>query len=160
MNVQFFGGGDRKKLLQELNEKYGIVDPGFLFLETGKQKIRAFSGSMNRDEIVHLSENVRIELIGTYFAREDEMIGLRLSFDAPYLKGVEVSKGIAELTDEEVELWMRGDSLIKEIPLGVYVMKHNEDFLGCGYSTGKKILNYIPRERQNRSKLNSSKKIV
>lgn len=152
MNVNFLIGNDRKKLLADLKDKFGIVDPGFLFLETGKQKIRAFSGSLDADAILDLSDSIRIELIGIYFARRDELTGLRLSFDAAMLHGVKVAKGILQLEDSELELWMRGEPFVKDLPLGIYVVKNNDDYVGCGYSTGKKLLNYVPRERQIRSK--------
>jgi len=152
MNVNFLMGAERKKLLAELKDKFGIVDPGFLFLETGKQKIRAFSGSLSVDDILNLSQSVRIELIGIYFARQDELTGLRLSFDAAMLHGVEVANGVIELEDSEVNLWMRGESFMKDLPVGIYIIRNKEDFLGCAYSTGKKLLNYVPRERQIRSK--------
>jgi NOL1/NOP2/fmu family ribosome biogenesis protein len=148
MNVRFITGSGRKHLLESLKERFGIVDPGFLFLETGKQKIRAFSGSLSSDDIMRLSEHVRIELIGTYFARQDELTGLRLSFDAPLLEGVAVVKGIIDISDEELPLWMQGESFLKDLPVGIYVVRHKQDFVGCGYSGGKKLLNYVPRERQ------------
>ena len=152
MYAQFILGNDRKKLLAELNDKFGIVDPGYLFLETGKSKIRGFSGSLTREDIMNLDEFVRIELVGTYIARDDELTGLRLSFDAPHIKGIEVTKKIIELSKEEFDKWIYGEPLAKTLDLGIYVVSFMGDTWGCSYSTGSKLLNYIPKERIIRKK--------
>ncbi len=147
MNAKFLLGNDRKKLLQEFSNRFGIVDPGYLFIETGKSKIRGFSGSLAREDIMNLDEFARIELIGTYIARDDEMTGLRLSFDAPHIKGIQVTKNVIELNAEEFEKWRYGEPLAKELEIGIYVVSFLGDTWGCGYSTGQKLLNYIPKER-------------
>ncbi len=149
MNVRFLNPGERKKLLIELRERFGIENLPYLFLETGKQKIRAFSGSLSKEELVTLGAVTRIEIIGVYFARRD--LGLRLSFDATQLLQKEIKERIIELTDADLELWMRGQQLETELEEGVYVVRHAPDFLGCAYSSGKKLFNYVPKERQIRT---------
>lgn len=82
MNAKFLSSGEKKKLLSELNERFGIEKLNYIFVETGKQKIRAFSGTLSKEELVRLGAFARVELVGIYFARRDDMSGLRLSLDA------------------------------------------------------------------------------
>ena len=46
MNIKFISSGEKKKLLRELNEKFGISKLPYLLFETGKEKIRGFSGTL------------------------------------------------------------------------------------------------------------------
>jgi len=38
--------------------------------------------------------------------------------------------------------------IILEKENGYFLIKYNDDFLGCGKSTGNKILNYVPKARR------------
>ena len=150
MNIHFLNSGERKRLIADLQERFGISKINYLLLEAGKGKMRAFSGDMSKEEILQLSEIARVELIGIYFARRDEMSGLRLSVDGAILLKDEIDKNVIEIDKAQVASWMRGEDLQIEIEKGVYVVKHGRDVLGCGFSNGKKVYNYVPRERQVR----------
>lgn len=150
MNAKVLNAGERKKFLAELNDKFGIEaeDLNYVFVETGKGKMRVFSGSLSRDEIIELSEISHIEIVGLYFARYDDMSGLRLSLDGTHLLGDAIKKNVFEVNLEQAHDWMRGEDLAVELERGVWVIKHGEDYLGCGFSNGTKMFNYIPRERK------------
>ena len=47
---------------------------------------------------------------------------------------------------------MRGNGLALESEKGIHVIKHGEDFLGCGYSDGQKLWNFVPKERRIRTR--------
>ena len=148
MNAHFLSSSERKKLLSELNERFGIEKLNYIFVETGKQKIRAFSGSMTKEEMLKLSEIARVELIGMYFARRDDMSGLRLSLDAMHLLKNQINKNLIEIDDNQFGEWMQGMNLDIAMVKGVYAVKHKEDMIGCGFSSGARLFNYVPRERQ------------
>ena len=148
MNAKFLSSGEKKKLLAELNERFGIEKLNYIFVETGKQKIRAFSGTLSKEELVRLGDFARVELIGLYFARRDDMSGLRLSLDALHLIKNQINKSVIEIDDNQFGEWMQGMNLDISIGKGVYVVKHKGDILGCGFSSGNKLFNYVPRERQ------------
>ena len=54
MNAKFLSSGEKKKLLSELNERFGIEKLNYIFVETGKQKIRAFSGTLSKEKLCGL----------------------------------------------------------------------------------------------------------
>ncbi len=148
MNFRILNSGEKKKLLQQLGERFGISKLNYLLVETGRGKIRAFSGTLNREEILRLEEIARIELVGLYLARRDEMSGLRLSMDAIHLLDEQISKNIIEINEEEFRIWIRGGFLDTDKGEGVYIVKFGDDFVGCGYSNGKKLYNFVPKERR------------
>jgi NOL1/NOP2/fmu family ribosome biogenesis protein len=147
MNTRFLNPGERKKLLIFLKERFGIEGVNYLFVETGKEKIRAFSGTLSRDELVRLGMFARVEIVGSYFARNDAVGGIRLSMDALHILGHRVKEHIVELTREEFRRWMRGEQISTELEQGMYIIKYQDDFLGSGYSNGTRLFNYVPKER-------------
>ncbi len=152
MTVHFLSSGEKKAFIRELNEKYGVETLNYIFSQSGKEKIRGFSGTMSREELTQLSEFARVEFAGLYFARR-ESFGLRLSFDAIHLLSKEITKGVAELTYEQSLIWMSGSSLELDLEPGIYIVRSGEDFIGCGHATGGRLHNYVPKERQVKLKV-------
>ncbi len=149
MNIKFLSSGEKKKLFQELDGLFGIGKLDYIFIETGKEKIRAFSGDLTKDEIILLNDAVRIELVGMYFARK-EPFSLRLGFDATQLLSDKIKEGFIELNEDDFKLWMGGNVLKMDADDGLYAVKYGNDFLGCGYVKDEKMYNYVPKERQLR----------
>lgn len=156
MNAKFLNSKEKKELTEELEELYGINNlNNYQLLETGKKKIRAFSGTLSKEEIIKLSQSIRIEIIGMYMVskRDDQA---RINFDAlPILKN-QISKNIIEITKEQLEKWIRGQDLEIKAQRGTIVLKFEEDLVGVGKSNGEKIFNYIPKERKIKTPLPKS----
>ncbi len=148
MKLKFLTSKEKREIVNELKERFGIAELPYLLLETGKEKIRAFSGSMTREEIKELSQIANVEIIGMYFVKKENK--LRLSFDASVLLRDEGLKNTIETNNSEKELWLRGDNLDIAAENGVYLIKNGSDLLGCGISDGKKIINCVPKERRIR----------
>ncbi len=144
--IAFLSSSDKKKLLAEIEARFGIELRDYLFLQAGKERVRAFSGTLSREELLSLSEFARVEFAGAYLARQ-ESFGLRLAFDMTHVLSSRFTKGVIELSSEEFELWMRGETLVRELEAGVYVVRYGEDFLGSGYASHGKLYNYVPKER-------------
>jgi NOL1/NOP2/fmu family ribosome biogenesis protein len=153
MNISYIHGGEKKKLLIRLSEQFGIENLPYLLIRTGKEKVRAFTGSLSKDEINELGSIANVEIIGLYLFKEEH--DLRLSFEAPIALKDQITKGIIEISDTDAEEWMRGFDLPMQISPGAVVVKNKEDFLGCGRSTGQKIANYVPKDRRIKSKRSS-----
>ena len=147
MNLKFIKSGEKKRILAELEEKFGITELPGIMLETGKEKIRVFSGTMTRDEILELRGIANVEAIGLYLIKREK--ALRLSLDAPHM--LDVKKSFFEINDEQFKDWIRGKDLDLKIKPGIYVVKHNEDLLGCGVSNGTVVFNFMPKERRIRN---------
>lgn len=147
MNTRFLNPGERKRLIAFLRERFGVESVNYMFIETGREKIRAFSGTLSREEIVRLGMFSRVELVGLYFARNDPVGGMRLSFDGLHAVQHAITSHTVELTESEFAEWMSGKHLDRVLEKGMYVMTHEGDFVGCGYSNGTRLFNYVPKER-------------
>ena|SRR3989344_2145330 len=146
MRLHFIKSSEKRRLVEELELIYGIEKVPYLLLETGKQKLRGFSGSLSKDEIKELSHIIRVEVIGLYlFSKRDEDI--RISFDSISLLRDKIKKSTLEITEEQLHKWLRGNDLEIKVPSGIVVIKQKDDLFGIGKSNGEKIFNYVPRER-------------
>ena len=150
MNVRFIKTPEKRKIIAELQEQYGISELPYLLLETGKEKIRGFSGHLSKDELIKIGSIANVEIIGIYLVKKEQ--DWRISLDAAHLLQAQITKGIIEIDDEQLFLWIRGHDIEfkNEIPKGTFVVKHNGDFIGCAKSNGAKLFNYVPKERRIR----------
>lgn len=144
--IAFLSSSEKKKLLNEMEERFGWKIKDCMFLQAGRERIRAFTGTLSREELNLLSEFARVEFAGAYFVRQ-EPFGLRLSFDMTQLFAEEFSQNVIDLTPEEFTQWMHGESLIKDVADGFYVVRHGSDFLGSTFVKKGKLYNYVPKER-------------
>ena len=149
MKPHFIKSSQKREILAELEEIYGITNLPYLLLETGKKKIRAFSGSLSKEEISQLDSVANIEIIGMYIISKKD-ISPRINFDALTLKEIksQITKSIIEINDEQLQLWLRGYDLDIQSNQGIIVLKFKEDLVGIGKSNGQKIFNYLPKERK------------
>lgn len=147
--INFLKSGEKKKLLAELDKIYGISRLNYILIRTGQDKIRGFSGSMNREEIEELADIANLEIIGGYIFKEEKG-GLRLSLDASHVLGEEATKSVLEVSEEQFTSWLKGNDLDIEREKGIVLIRHASDFAGCGISDGKKIINFVPKERRIR----------
>ena len=150
MNLDIYDSKRRKRLLEQLNERFGITEIPKLLFETGKERIRAFNGDLTIDELYGLSRITNIEFLGSYLFRADEERSVRLSFDACLLFANQITKNIIDISDEQLKIWMRGENLPFVIQKGMYIVRHGKDFFGCTTSDGEKLINYVPKERRLR----------
>ena len=147
MNIHFINSPEKRKSVSALNEQFGISELPYLLLWTGSEKIRAFSGSLSKDEIMKIGTIAPIESIGLYLLKKE--FDWRLSLDATILLKNQISKSIIDISDEQLGMWIKGlDLNIKSDFKSTIAIKHNNDFIGCGKSNGEKIFNYIPKERR------------
>ena len=149
MNTHFIKSSDKKKILEKLNEQFGITNIPYLLIASGKEKIRAYSGHLSKDEIIDMGKLINIEVVGAYLLKEENE-EYRLSFDAPIILKNQITKSIVEINKEQFESWIRGNDLDITAEKGVVVIKYQEDFLGSGKSNGEKIFNYVPKDRRLR----------
>ncbi len=150
--INFINSKEKKKILEELQNLYGITNLPYSFSEAGKKKIRAFSGTMTRDEIQELTEITNVEVIGMYmFNQKDD--DLRINFDALPLLKDQISKSIININENQYNHWIRGQDIDFVSPSGTYVLSFNGDLVGIGKSNGVKIFNYIPKERKLKTQM-------
>ena len=146
MNIHFIKSSEKKDIIEQLNKQFGIEDLPYLLIESGKEKIRAFSGTMNKDEILELGRMANIEAIGLYLIKKEH--DLRLSFDATQILKEQIKNKIVEIDEKSYNLWIRGYDLPIVTKNGAVVIKYQDSFIGCGRSNGEKIINHVPKERR------------
>lgn len=148
MNIHFIKTPEKRRIVEQLKEQFGVENLPYLLIESGKEKIRAFSGSLSKEEITEISNLVRVELVGLYLIKKEH--DLRLSLDATTILKSQITKNILELDDEQFQKWIRGKDLELSSPKEheTYVIKYKSDFVGCGKSNGKIIFNYVPKDRR------------
>lgn len=144
MNLTFLNNKERKQLQEKL-EKFGIKELPRHLIQTGREKIRAFSGEISGDEIMSIWNNFRVEGIGLNILNiSDEEP--RITLDGLHL--LKPAKSILELTKEQAKEWMAGKDLEIKAERGYIALKFEDDLIGTGKSTGNIILNFLPKERR------------
>ncbi len=138
---------EKKKILAKLNEQYGISKLPYLLIKFGEDKIRIYSGSLSNEELNTLASSLNIENIGLYSMKQ-EKDGIRLTLDGLQLLKNQITKNITNIDDKQAENWLRGNDLDIQTGRGFKILKNNDEFLGCGKSTGERIANFVPKERR------------
>jgi len=159
--INFIFKSDKEKILEKL-EYYGIKNLPFLLCYSGKEKIRGYSGSLSKEELIELNEAVSIELIGLYlFNQYENQNELRLSFDAIHALKNQITKNIIELDDKQSEEFMKGRDIMfneqeklkfKDEKPGFKIIRQasTQELLGTGKLSEARIANYMPKERRLR----------
>ncbi len=138
---------EKKKISERLNKQYGIANIPFELIRFGEEKMRIFSGSLSKEQLIILDKVLRIENIGLYFAKQ-EIGGIRLTFDGIQIFKNQITKNILELNQEQANDWLKGNEIQIKAESGFKTLKYKDEFIGCGKSTGEKIANYMPKERR------------
>jgi NOL1/NOP2/fmu family ribosome biogenesis protein len=159
MIIQILDSTKKKDFLSEV-DYLGEIKTNYLFVKTGKETVRAFSGSLHVDDILKIWRNVHIEGVGLYvgkqFVDKHGRKETRLSLDALHLFKNQIKKNILELNDEQIDSWFHGNNIqlneeqrLKYKFTGFVVVKYGEDFAGTGKLTEQGILlSFLPKERR------------
>lgn len=144
MNYKILSKKESTKIIEDLKEQFGIkdlkLDYGFVQKE---DKIFLISKDLAKIDYKEL----RINNIGLYFCTIANN-GIRLSIEGSQIIGKKATKNVIEIFDEELQYWFNGEALVRKNISGFVLIKHNNDFLGCGYGKEGLIINYIPKERR------------
>ncbi|MEK6848176.1 MAG: tRNA pseudouridine(55) synthase TruB [Nanoarchaeota archaeon] len=141
---------EKERILNKLKEDYGIGQINGTLLETGKGKIRLFTGNLAQEEVNRIIFNIRTEMIGIYLAKKDEN-ETRISFDSLSLFRNEVSKSVIEISDEDAKIWGNGEEIGTDAQNknnGFVIIRNNGNLLGCGKIKDGQIKNFVPKERR------------
>jgi NOL1/NOP2/fmu family ribosome biogenesis protein len=145
-------GKERMKIIDKLNEQFGIKDIKGNLLKRGKDRIFLFEGNFGKKDIDKLDKVTFIERVGVYFAKEEEQ-GIRLSIEGSQILKNQMTKNIIELTEKEMETWMMGHEVIRKNNVtGFVIIKYKDDMLGTGKASEEKITNFIPKSRRLKDK--------
>ncbi len=138
-----------KDLLQILQEQYqtGKIKLPYRFYRNNKGRIFIVSPDIEKIDF----KKLRINNLGLYFANHSDN-SLRLTIEGSQIIGPLATKNVIEISKEEVTEWMRGEPLNKTITQTEFVIiKHENDYLGCGRKSGETIANFLPKSRRIKS---------
>ena len=145
MKIQVLDNAKKKKFIAELSG-FGLKKIPQMLVRSGKERIRAFSGSLSREEIMEIWRMFPIEGVGLYVGKEfvnrSGVREVRLSVDGIQMllaSGVRGSgcRGVGRvvvLTEEQEEEWFLGHDIEVESDLseGFVLVKSGGDFVGMG----------------------------
>lgn len=146
LKLKILNSREKKKLLEELSAVYGIkqLKLDYVFMQNPKGRIYI----TNRDIEKIPLEKLRINSLGLYFAMQDR-VGLRLSVEGSQIIGKHATKNIIELNQEQAQEWFSGRDIETQSQLkGFVLVKHKNDFLGCGNLSKGILHNYLGKERR------------
>jgi NOL1/NOP2/fmu family ribosome biogenesis protein len=154
-NMRILDGAKKKKFIEKVSY-LGIEKIPQLLIQTGKERIVGFSGSISREEISKLSLLLSVEGIGLDFARET-FDGVKMSLDALHVFKNQIKKNIIDIGEDQEKLWFLGKNIElnseqqkKYADLkGFVAVRCGGDFIGTGkISQDKKFVsNFLPKER-------------
>jgi NOL1/NOP2/fmu family ribosome biogenesis protein len=135
--------GKKEKEVRKALEEYGIAIENLLLYS------RDNSIYILTPEAAELLQQVQVKCLAGFYLAKAEKAGLRLSFDACQLFAKQIKKYI-KLNEKQLGAWFRGEDISDEKVSfsGFFVLKHNEDFVGCGLVKDGKIKNYVPKDRR------------
>jgi len=161
-NAKLINSKERKHLLQQLEVQFGC-DCAFLkeyaiFYQENQGRIMIAPQTILDEDL----QTLRVDSLGLYIGTQLPNNEIRLSIEGSQLIGPHATKNVIELDDREFGKWIRGNVVEKETDIhGFVLLKHNDDFCGCGKPVRDEktnvisIHNYIPKTRYVRSEDNT-----
>ena len=164
----FFKIFDKSKKKHFVNEvsSFGIEKVDELLIKSGKERVRAYSGHLSKEELSQIIRILPVESIGLYvgkemFNKKNNKSETRLSLDGINYWSKQVSKRILTINLEQEEKWFRGEDIeveesqtkgIKEKGFVILKSEESEDFIGTGKLSNENIIfNFLPKERRRKN---------
>lgn len=148
--LKIFNENEKLEIEKRLNEQFGIKKIPGLIIKGGTERLFLFQGSLKPKEILELANEIPVERIGIYFAKQQEgEEQIRLSLDGAQILKSQITKNRFELNDSQLLQWMKGHELNISIEnRGYIIMTYQGEFLGTGKASALKISNFIPKNRR------------
>ncbi|RLE37580.1 hypothetical protein DRJ17_06270 [Candidatus Woesearchaeota archaeon] len=144
MKYRVLNTKEKKKVLELLEQRFGFDDKlGYTFLQSAAKIYLA-----NRELFDFDIESLRINNLGVYFC---EIIGqdVRLSVEGSQLIGPKAKKNVVELNSDEFNAWLKGMNINVDVDYdGFVIVKHGNDYAGCGRVKNNELKNYLPKTRR------------
>ena len=154
--IHILSNQETQEIFSKLKWQFGIqkLHENSILIKIGRERIFLFNGDFSDEQIKNLEKITFIERIGIYFAKIFSPTNeIKLSIEGTQILKNQITKNIFKLNEGQLNDWMLGKELnIKTGLKGIIVIKHQDDFLGCGKASENKIGNFIPKSRRLRSK--------
>jgi len=166
MKIQIMDRAKKKKFIAGL-EDLGMKKITQMLVKSGKERVRAFSGDLNKDDVYDIWRLMPIEGIGLYVGKDmvnrNGVREIRLSLDGMHVWKDQLTKKIFVLTEDQEKDWFDGknidlnDNQKKEFSdvKGFVAVKSSDskDFVGNGKlgNEGSTLFGFLPKERRRKS---------
>lgn len=159
MNLKILNSKEIKEILNLINQQWDYnekLDYAFLRNETLKQK-RFENPVFKKNKIIIANKEIfnldfsklRINSLGLEFAAIEKSGEIRLSIEGSQIIGKKAKKNIAELDEQEIKQWLKGEDVEKQLDAkGFQLIKYKNYFCGTGKYKENKLLNFVPKERR------------
>ena len=156
----------KKKHFVNQVEEFGIEKINELLIKSGKERLRAYSGNLSKEELNLLIKVLPVESIGLYvgkemFNKKNNKSETRLSLDGINYWKNQIKNRIISLDEEQEEKWFKGEDVevtkeqaekIKERGFVILRSPKSGDFIGTGkLSNDDIIFNFLPKERRRKN---------
>jgi NOL1/NOP2/fmu family ribosome biogenesis protein len=132
-----------KQLYQIIENQWGIrptLDYAFL---KSDERIYLIS-----KDIKNINLNLlKVNSMGLYIG-ELNRNQLRLSVEGSQLLGPFAQKNVVDISKLQLAKWLRGEEIECDAKNAFVIVKHGEDYFGCGKAKDGRILNYVPKTRR------------
>jgi hypothetical protein len=170
MKIQILNNAKKRKILREVSY-LGLSKIPQTLIRTGKERLRAFSGSLDTEEIYDIWRILPIEGVGLYVGKDSVdrhgVREVRLSLDGLHTWKDQIKNNIITLSEDQEIEWFKGKNLelseeqiVEFKDLGkefVAVRSSDEkDFVGTAKIGGPKhdaLFGFLPKERRRKSQV-------
>jgi len=163
MNMQVMDNAKKKKFVAAVGD-FGIKKVDGTLIKSGKDKVRIFTGDLNREELYDLLHTLPIEGVGMYFGSDfinrSGIHEIRMSVDGLLMMKDQVAERVLYLDEKQEEIWFLGEEQElgeeqkREFSSGGFVVVKSggsDDIIGMGkVSSDGTLFNYLPKERRRK----------
>ena len=114
MKISIMDRAKKKKFVAGL-ANLGMKKIPQMLVKSGKERVRAFSGSMNKDELYDFWRLMPIEGVGLYVGKDmvnrNGVREIRLSLDGMHVWKDQLTEKNLVLTEEQEEEWFKGNNI-------------------------------------------------
>ncbi len=163
MKIDVLSRAKKKKFIEGLSN-LGIEKIPQMLVRSGKERIRAFSGELDREAVMNIWHLLPIEGIGLYVGKDmvnrNGVREVRLSLDGMHIWKDQLGKRVIELNKKQERDWFLGRDIElntkQKIEAGFVCVKAGEDFVGVGKvgADEKMLFGFLPKERRRRERMN------
>ena len=169
MKISIMDRAKKKKFIAGV-EDLGMKKITQMLVKSGHERVRAFSGSMNKDELYDFWRLLPIEGVWLYVGKDmknrNGVHEIRLSLDGMHVWKDQLTEKNIILTEEQEEEWFKGENielsegqLVWSRELGVrsgfvcVKSADGKDFVGNGKlgNEGTTLFGFLPKERRRKS---------
>ncbi|NPE26896.1 hypothetical protein HNV12_02745 [Methanococcoides sp. SA1] len=163
MRIDVLSRAKKKKFVEGLSD-LGIRRIDQKLVRSGKEKIRAFSGELEKNEILDLWRVLPIEGIGLYVGKDmvnrNGVREVRLALDGMHVWKEQLTGRVLKLDEEQEKAWFLGEDVAlredQKFEAGFVSVKAGVDFVGVGKvnADGDTLFGFLPKERRRKERQN------